>query len=127
MKLDQGTLHRNSEEGNTHRNSTNSEEAVTNTLLINPIIDIERQPEREKVLDKVHCSKGFTSLLAMAVNNVCDNTRSAQLDTEIDQAQAHNDGDGPRVLRIRGLAPCEEAGRSEQKIGNHNWQTEFRF
>lgn len=63
----------------------------------------------------------------MAVNNVCDNTRSAQLNTEIDQAQAYNDGDRPRVLRIRGLAPSEEAGRGEQEIGHHDWQTELGF
>jgi len=51
MRLNQGTLHWNNEEGNTHRNSTNGEEAVTNALLISPIIDIERQPERKQVLD----------------------------------------------------------------------------
>lgn len=117
--------HRNSEEGNTHRDSTNSEETITNTLLINPIVDIERQPKRKEILDKVHRRKGLARFLAMAVNNVRDNTRSTQLDAEIDQAQANNHGNGPRVLRVRRLAPSKEAGGSEQKISNHDWKTEL--
>ena len=47
--------------------------------------------------------------VTMAVDDVGYNTSSAELDNEIHNPKSHDDGDLPRVVPIRTLAPGEEA------------------
>lgn len=106
-------------------NATDDKEAIPHSLDHDPVIGVEGQPKGEHVFDKVHDGKRLRGLLAMAVHDVRHYPRRAELDAEIDEAQAHDHGHGPRVLGIEGLAPGEEPYRSEEQVRSHDGQTEL--
>jgi len=78
-----------------------------------PVVDVECHAEGEHILDElllqlicgcsstgdfwdrkgetyVHGGKCLTGLLTMAIDNVCNDTGGAKLDSEVDQAHAYN-------------------------------------
>lgn len=63
----------------------------------------------------------------MAVNHVDHYACYSELDAEVDHAHADDDGDGPGLLGVEGLAPGEEAGCCEKEEEDHYGQAEFGF
>lgn len=118
-------IHRNSRKHHARRDATDDKEAVAYSLDHDPVVSIKSQPECEQVLDKVHDGEGLGRLLAVAVDDVCHNARGAELDAQVDQAQANDDGDGPGVLRVERLAPGEEPCGGKEEVGGHDRQSEF--
>lgn len=120
-------IHRNGRQHHARRDAPDDKEAVAHALDHDPVISIKRQPECEQVLDKVHDGEGLGRLLAVAVDDVCHDASGAELDAEVDQAQAHDHGDGPGVLRVERLTPGEEACCGEEEVGRHDGKSEFRL
>lgn len=92
--------HWNREQGNSHCDTPDCEKAIAHPLVVNPVVDVEGQSKREQILDKIHNRECLTSFLAMAINNVCNDTSGAKLNTEIDEPQTYNDRYGPWILCI---------------------------
>lgn len=107
-------IQRHRREHHSRCNTPNNEEAVPHSLDGDPVIAVECQSKGEKVLDKVHDGEGLGRLLPVTVDDVRDNAGRAELDTEVDEAEADDDRDGPRVVSVQGLSPGEKAGSGEE-------------
>jgi len=66
-------------------------------------------------------------LVTIAVDHISHNTRSTKLNAEVDQAEADNDWYFPRILSVGRLTPSKEPSCCEEKICNHDRETELRF
>jgi hypothetical protein len=120
-------IHRNRRQRNRHRRPSNNIKRIPHTLHRNPIVRIKRESKCKHVLDEIHNRKRFGRLLAMAVADVGDDGRGAELHAQVDEAHANDDGDGPWVLVVERFAPREEAGGGEDEVGYHDGETEFGF
>lgn len=120
-------IHRDGRKHHRRRDAANNKEAVPHTLDHDPVIRVKGQAEGKHVLDKIHDGKGLGRLLAVAVDDVGHHAGRAELDAEVDQTQAHDDGHGPRVLGVEGLSPGEEADGCEDEVCGHDWEAELRL
>lgn len=120
-------IHGHRQKSHSRRDTPNNEEAIPNTLGCNPVVAVECQSEGEEVLDKVHDREGLGCLLTVAVDYVRDDAGRAELDAQVDETEADNDGDGPRVLGVERLAPGEKADGCKEQVGGHDGQAKLGF
>ncbi len=120
-------IHRHGQQSNPNCNTANGKETISDTLRINPPINVEGQTEGKNVFDKVHRCKSLACFIAVAVDDVRYDSRGAELYAKIDEAQAYNYRDRPGVDGVERLAPSEEAGCGEEKVSNHDGEAEFGF
>jgi len=93
-------IHRDSEQADRNRQATNREEDISHTLCCNPAIQVIGQSESEHVLNEIHGCECFTRFVTMAIDDVGHDSGGSELDSEVDEAEADDDGDGPWVLCI---------------------------
>lgn len=120
-------VHRHSQQRHPHRNPPDGKKRPPHPLARNPPVHVERQPKREQVLEAVHRRERLAGFLAVAVHHVRHHACRRQLHPEVDKPQADDDGDGPGVQRVGGLAPGEEAGCREEEVGDQDGEAEFGF
>lgn len=120
-------VHGNSSQTSGQRQPSNHKESLSNTLIGNPIVDVERQSERKRIFDKVHDGKCLGRFIPMCVDHIGYDSGRPELNTEIDETQTDNYRNRPGILCIGCLTPSEKADRREHEIRNQDWKTEFRF
>jgi hypothetical protein len=120
-------IHGNSRKTSSQGQPTDNEKRLLDTLLGNPIVNVERQSERKRVLDEVHACKCFGRLVTVGINDIGDDTRRSELNSEIDETETYYDWDRPWTLVCCRLTPSEEPDCCEDEVTEQNWETEFRF
>lgn len=118
-------VHGNGGEGGADSDAANDKKAVAHALDGDPVVGVKGHAKGKHVLDKVHGGKGLGGLHAVAVGDVGDDAGGAELDAKVDEAHADDDGNGPGVLVVEGLAPGKEATGCEQQVRHHDGQAEL--
>jgi len=120
-------VHWNRQQTDPNCNAPNREEHIPHALSGHPVVEILRQTESEHILDEVHRAECLACLVSVAVYNVGHDSGCAELDSEVDQAEADDDRNLPGVLGIGRLTPCEKSSGREDEVGDHDWESELRF
>jgi hypothetical protein len=120
-------IHGDGQQTDTNRDPSNCKKHIPHALCCHPIVQIVRQPKCKHVLDEIHRCECFARFVAMAVDDVRYHARGPELDAEVDEAEANDDGYFPGILRVGGLAPGEETGRGEEEVCDHDGETELGF
>ena len=117
-------VHGNSQQGNRNRDAANNEEAVPDPLNGDPVVAVKRQAERKHVFDKVHDGKRLGRFFPVAVGHVRHHARGSQLNPQVDEPHADDDGHRPGILVVQALPPREEA-RGRDEVGDHDGEAEL--
>lgn len=100
--------------------TTNGEEDVACALGIKPVAQEEGEAEGEHVLHKVHGRECFTGTLSVAINHISSKTSHRELNAQIDEPEAHDDGHRPWCFSLGCLAPGKESSSGEEEIRDHD-------
>jgi hypothetical protein len=109
-------VHGNGRKTSSQGQPTDNEKSLLDTLLGNPIVNVERQSERKGVLDEVHAGKCFGRLVTVGINDIGDDTSRSELNSEIDETETDYDRDRPWALICCRLTPSEETDSCEDEV-----------